>query len=300
MENNYPKVLLLGNGINRAFSSSGVSNDDFLKKISTDEFKDFKRENIPFPLEVVIRTNDGVDESVKNHSKEMYGSVNNDEQRRILRGILSMGFDHILTTNYSYELEMASLSDKKTLSDNMLKNMIEHTSEVSRAESMYLLHTYNSVEYDGHKNKIWHIHGEARKPDSMIIGHYYYGNLLFKYKELSDNRKDQYQRYQRSNTSIPIKSWLDAFILGDVYILGFGFDFAEMDLWWLINRKKREKAEHGKVYFYEPHDDTDIKIKLLNVYGVETRNLNITKCGKDEYSDFYIKAMNDIKRNLNL
>ena len=96
--------------------------------------------------------------------------------------------------------------------------MQRHTEETARAEAKFLLHTYNSVTYNGVTNQIWHIHGEARKPDSMIIGHYYYGNILFKYKELLDKRRSKYKYSQDHGEEFPIKSWLDAFILGDVYV----------------------------------------------------------------------------------
>ena len=54
----------------------------------------------------------------------------------------------------------------------------------------------------------------------------------------------------------------------DVYILGQGFDFAEMDLWWLVNQKAMQK--NGKMVFYEPKSDRtyDAKIELLKAYGV--------------------------------
>ncbi|MBR1433065.1 AbiH family protein [Ruminococcus sp.] len=99
------------------------------------------------------------------------------------------------------------------------------------------LHTYNSVLYGGKERRIWHIHGEARKPDSMILGHYYYGNLTAKIKNESDRLDDAYRR-----EGYKCKSWMDLFILGDVYIIGTALDVSEIDLWWLINRKARETA----------------------------------------------------------
>ena len=42
--------------------------------------------------------------------------------------------------------------------------------------------TYN--EADG--VPVWHIHWEARKHESIVVGHYWYGSLLAKYKTLTD------------------------------------------------------------------------------------------------------------------
>lgn len=308
-----PKILLLGNGINRAFAVGDVSWTELLKAITMnkevgielDRLKNEKnhliREIVPLPLEIVLRTDDNVNIAVKNAKENLYGALNNDEQKNFLRKILSAGFDCILTTNYSYELEMASLKDGVKLTDTRLKNIQKHTNPEKRAEAKYLLHTYNSVDYNGVQNQIWHIHGEARKPNSMIIGHYYYGNLLFKYKELLTKRRNSYHYSQENADTFEIKSWLDAFILGDVYILGFGMDFSEIDLWWLINRKKREKALHGEAIFYEPTSDGfNMKKKLLVDYDVTVKNLgySVNENCKIDYKNFYQDALADIEEQI--
>lgn len=70
-----------------------------------------------------------------------------------------------------------------------------------------------------------------------------------------------------------ISSWIDAFILGDVHILGFGYNVSEFDLWWLLDRKMREKAQKGTTHFYYYDEETktaDVrdKLNLLQCYGV--------------------------------
>lgn len=303
-----PQILLLGNGINRAFFEGAFAWNNFIKELSvyndsldktgTDD-KEISK--VPYPLQIVLRTGDNVDAAIKNAKFNLYGEVGNDEQRDVLRKILSMNFDHILTTNYSYELEMAALDRGVKLTDNRLKKtMQKHTKAVKSAEAMYLLHTYNSVDYNGAQNNIWHIHGEARKPDSMVIGHYYYGNLLFKYKKYFDKLKNHYSSSQEKGQEIEIKSWLDAFILGDVYILGFGMDFSEMDLWWLINRKKRERADHGMTVFYEPSPEGfNLKGKLLVDYDVTVKSMGYTQGDNTDYKSFYREALSDIENQIN-
>ena len=178
-----PQVLLLGNGLNQAYGAS--SWDQLMKTLSIRTDLPDKL-SIPRPLQAVLVTNDTVDTTMKRHANALYGGADNPEMADILRRLLSIGFDHILTTNYSYELEDAALPGAAK-SEYKLKKLMRHTSEVSRANSKYLLHTYNEVEYNGKTNNIWHIHGEARKPDSMIIGHYYYANLLYRYRSLLNN-----------------------------------------------------------------------------------------------------------------
>ena len=180
-----------------------------------------------------------------------------------------------------------------------------------------MLHSFNQITYNGVENKIWHIHGEARKFDSMVLGHYQYGSIFSKLKQYLEKTGKEYIKKQEKCESIEIQSWIDAFILGDVHVLGFGFDTSEFDLWWLINRKKREKASHGKVYFYEPiKKDFDERIELLKSLDVEIQDYGIVipdKLSKDApiseqnkrneeitqaYKRFYLCALEDIKKRI--
>lgn len=100
-----------------------------------------------------------------------------------------------------------------------------------------------------------------------------------------------------------IRSWIDSFILGDVYILGFGMNFSEFDMWWLLNRKKREKAQHGRVYFYEPGcGGFGEKEELLKLLDVEVIHCGIpnpqgSNAEKDrQFRLFYQCAIEDIQK----
>ena len=85
--------------------------------------------------------------------------------------------------------------------------------------------------------------------------------------------------------------------MGDVYILGFGLDLSEMDIWWLINCKKRNNPE-GKVYYIEPNMDLEKNVGkkvLLQTYGVEI----ITELVNDgEYRDYYNRMIDFIKEKI--
>lgn len=296
--NKCPQVLLIGNGINRAFG--GDSWTGILKRIS--KRNDIPIDNLksPMPLQAVLVTNNDIKTALDDHKKLFYGSINNTEQESVYQSILSLGLDHILTTNYSYELEIASL-DKDSISDYELLKMVSHTTAVKRAEAKYLLHTYNQCKYKGIDNKIWHIHGEARKQNSMVLGHYYYSNLLCRMKNYLDEKGSKYKKIQDTGQETSFDSWLDAFVLGNIYIIGFGYDLSEFDLWWLLNRKYSEKADKGKVYFFVPKsNEFDEKIELLKVMGVE-----IIDCGEslpsspqkdcsDKEKELYKNEINDI------
>ena len=311
--NNRPQVLFLGNGVNRAYNGGSWKN--LLKEISVRNDIDIDRLTSPMPLQAILVTNNDIQSSLKAYSKNLYGRVDSDTQKNILREILTARFDHILTTNYSYELEMVS-AGKTEISDYALEQMMQSSISSKRAESKYLVHTYNAVRCEGVDNKIWHIHGEARKPSSIILGHYYYGNLLVRMKEYLNGRRDAYKRHQEKKTNIQYSSWIDAFILGDVYILGFGYDLSEFDLWWLLERKEAEAADVGKVYYFTPEPyGLDEKLELLRVHkcvkicycgsrlppkpseNVDDREKdNYRQCCDEVYKSFYPNALNKINK----
>lgn len=295
-----PRVLLLGNGILKTFLTGGVSWGDLLKQYTKNPKigSDFESK-IPFPLQVVARTEDHVDEMCKAIKDTMWCLTLTENFRIFIQRILSLGFKDIITTNYGYEIE-SEICKVEKISDSKLKSIQWHSKDVLRGESKYLLHTCYPCTADDKESstvRVWHIHGEARKPDSMIIGHYYYGNLLSKYQVYLKNRSNTYKWNQEKCIAGQCHSWLDSFILGDVYILGFGFDLSELDLWWLLNRKKREKAEHGETVFYEPESDENYNVRLLlESYGCICESLNYSK--KNDREVNYQKFYEDVLKNM--
>jgi len=286
------QVLLLGNGLNRAFGGDSWSN--LLETIS--QRSDFNIGSLtsPMPLQAVLLTNNHLKEAMRNQQKAFWGELKTVEQHHALQSILEIGFDDILTTNYSYELESAA-NDAKSISPYQLKKMIHRSKE--KREVRYLLHTYNETQQNGRSTHVWHIHGESRLPDSMILGHYWYGNMLSKIKEYLTVCENRYQKTQQDGAKITYDSWVDSFILGDVYILGFGFDLSEFDLWWLLNRRMREKAITGTVYFYEYEQTPNReKIELLKLMGVQVVNIDLPDDA--DYKKFYLQAIEDIRQHV--
>ena len=321
-----PQVLVIGNGMNRAFGCDSWNN--FIKDIAkeTSGRTDLPDEmKAPMPMQAIIASKDALDcyfngekkgavstgkEKQEGRREKFYGFIKDEAQAKVVSGILGVGANHIITTNYSYELEMVTRPDYR-ITDQYLKKMMRCTkgNGSARAEARYLIHTYNEVQFQGKKTPIWHIHGEARKPNSMIMGHYYYGSLLTKIKEYSDRNCSRFSDKYRKNTAIEINSWIDAFILGDVYFLGIGMDMSELDLWWLINRKKREKAPTGNIYYFEPSSGEaafNEKYELFRAMEKEGMKVEIRDCGvtingktddekNRQYQLFYQKAADEIK-----
>lgn len=295
MGNDIPRVLLLGNGINRAFDSD--SWDELLNSIDRrGERYDIGNCRCPETLKAILVTGDNLEDALFNKKEELanLGTVKPEKQMRLLGRLINIGFDEILTTNYSYELETAALGQDK-VNERTLTAMRRHTADVKRCEQSLLLHTYNMIERNQAKTRIWHIHGEAREPDSMLLGAYYYGNLLGKIIDLSKKREKERGSFLPNKQHPEINSWAEAFLAGEVYILGFGFGFAESDLWWLLNRKKREHGSVGRTFFYElkPKDGVNrAKIDLLKLMNVEV--ISRTVEGGD-WESAYEWAVSDIE-----
>ena len=251
-------------------------------------------------------TGDTVDVRLRGATDTLYGKLGDPGHVEMLRALLELDFDHILTTNFSYELEMAAREDLHA-EDSWLKSIMHHTDPRRQAEAKYLLYTYADLRWKEHQTRLWHIHGEGRKPDSMILGHYYYANLLEKITAYLRGEGNRYALSQTLGEPTRIRSWADAFLLGDVYVLGFGFDVSEFDLWWLLNRKKKERAETGSTHFFSPAErlepgEVNEKEELLRVLDV-----TIHHCGTVRedgtplersacFRRFYVRAIAEIRQ----
>ena len=290
-----PKVLLLGNGLNRVYG--GASWAGLLARINRTDYTPDQVKGIPMPMQAVLLSDDHVDVSLKDLRRELTRYESHPWLEEQLRTLLSLPFDCVLTPNFTYELECAL--DPAFLSEPRRHRRYQrHTPAVERAERQFMLHTYYAMPAGDRAVPIFHIHGEARKPDSVILGHYYYGNLLFCYDDYLTRRAPG-GKYSVGRGGLTVHSWLDYFILGDVYALGFGFDTAEMDLWWLLCRKKRERAAHGDLYFIEPdRKAAETKHALLRAYDARCVTLGVSDPDNDGYKLFYEKAVGEIGRRL--
>ena len=291
-----PKVLLLGNGLSRAYNAGSWGHFLYSINRKKEEFPEPNQINMPMPLKIILLTDNHVGTAMKENKEYFLKGFYDELDKEIceqIKKLFDCGFDYILTTNYSYELEYTVYGDKFT--ENRLKS-IQRYVEVDKAEPKYQLHTFNQVNYEGKDIDIWHIHGEARKPDSMIIGSDYYSRLTSRVVELVA-KIDYDAKEGRDINKVTIKNWVEAMLLGDIFVLGFGYDYSEQDLWWLLNRKVNEtKLLKGKTYYYEPDSSEDIRIKksLLKVFDVVTEGLDMGYTDNFDYKDFYKAAIDDI------
>lgn len=287
-----PNVLLLGNGINQTFNKA--SWDDLLEKITTVELSVAEEKNLksmPYSLRPVILSNDTIDKQIDKIAPQMLRCEMSKEQALLIKEYVAADFDAILTTNYTYEIECAI---EESFECKYKARSKYRLTTVDGRNSKMNLHKCMNVLGDKTEHQIWHVHGEAARPNSMILGHYYYGKAL---SEIQTYAAEFMRRYKGCNSrglDIKPQSWIDYFLLGNVYIVGFGMDFSEIDIWWLVNYKKRHFQNIGKIYYFEPNlsDSSKQGIKMLSeAYGI---NVITETVNNGEYLSYYKKIINNI------
>ena len=290
-----PNVLLIGNGILRSCADINGFDcknwGDYLYNLSKNTLSEKQKKDIkdvPYSLKATLLAplND-----VSRHNKysNQFKTLEFSD-KSLLNNLVSLEFDAILTTNYTYEIENCfkdgfnRLKDKskyiKTISRNSMKNI----------DAKYLLHTFNQFD---NRPPIWHIHGEERRKTSIVLTHDEYSRLIHKLIEENIINKNKFIDYQ---TEIKYKSWLDYLLVSNLYIVGLGMDFSEFDLWWILNRRKREKAEVGKIVFFE---STNMKESIKNALrALDVEVIQFSDIHKDDYISLYKKATEYIKNEL--
>ena len=293
-----PKVLLIGNGLTYGTS---IPWGELIKRVSRTgvdvsqyEEIDSKGGHIKFQVPNTILTMATSDIKDKDRHRK-YTDILNLQTYPInqnIQRLMEIPFDAVLTTNYTYELE-ASLHERYTRLKPTSKRKYAATTK-KEADAKYLLHTYNRVSQTG--PDIWHIHGELRCPSSMILSHDEYARHISRVLQYNQKRGNDYEKYRQE---MRFKSWIDYFLLGDVFIIGLSMDFSEFDLWWLLGRRLREKTECGSIVFYEPmKEENRYKQLALADCGVTVENCNVNIDLGGTYDQFYQYAIKDLENRI--
>lgn len=280
-------VILLGNGINRAFS--GESWSKLIEKIAGEYNPDISFSDIsklPLPMQIIAATGDRVDKAMQSLSKQMNVTVTR-EQQDLLTEILKLPVEHILTANYTFELEQAA---KTPANFYQYRKIRRYTKDTTKKEKQFNLFRYYEAGSTG--KKIWHIHGDITTPSNIIMGNYYYGKLTHEIQTYVASFMRRVGVCKSHGAELKEKSWVDLFLAANVYVMGFGMDFCETDIWWLICCKKRNFPQ-TKVHLYLPGQDLSPENKaMLRTYGVDIVD---TVDFDGSYVRYYYNVVNHIK-----
>jgi len=280
------KTVLVGNGLNRF--APGYGWEDIIQELATFCGANEATRNgaAPFTLlyEQLVLCSEHLAKSEDDVKAEVARLLSSLRPSVLHELAVGCGATHILTTNYDYTLEAATGAPR----------VAAHT----RNESRYSLFR----AYAAGAARVWHLHGEVDKPSTIALGHDQYVGYLTKAKNYltSEQAKPLTGEYDHRSpfiaglrdfeTSARPFSWLDAFLRDDVHIVGFGLDYSEIALWWLLTYKRRLSWQHprtpkgvrvGRTTYYLTYPESlspadQAKLTLLRNLGVQVEPID---CG---------------------
>jgi hypothetical protein len=203
---------------------------------------------------------------------------------------MQIGFKNILTTNYDYTLESAG--------DYQAFNCS------AKNETKYSIHRRQCAG----ESSIWHIHGEERTAGSILLGYEHYAAYIQQmrnYVNGTDEKNDTISNQVTLSTNNAI-SWIDLFFTKDIFILGLGLDYTEIDLWWLLTYRARGKhwsrysanSNNRIVYICRRNEyiKNYSKMQVLESMGVHIEAFDLKS---NDWERFYEEALGYIENSQN-
>ena len=282
-----PKVLFLGNGILQ-LGHTNNSWEDLLKQISNKKELPKLKNIVTYAMQPEVVCDCEVEEIQRRISE----NIKEFPIHPYLQELLELPFDAVITTNYTYEIEQV-LSDGKWTKYKRKKAFTALNGEYKVNNNTFVCNVVETKS--GKMIPVFHIHGESERKHSMILSYYSYASALGRLISHNSKLKNTLFEHQKSGMDYECKSWLEMFIMADVYSVGFGFDTSEFDVWWAIERKSREKAHHGKLTAYMERKEECAQNYLFESMGVDNKIFEVVD---GNYEPLYRYAINDIKTML--
>ena len=284
-----PNVLLLGNGMLK-LGTGAQSWEKLLKSIKMRK-GDFNVNGIPMVMQPEVFCGVQV-EDIQRRVAETIKTA--DSTHPLLQELLMLPFDAFLTTNYTYEIEEI-LTGKPFTSYDRKKAFTALDGNSAANHNTFICNSIRTT--DGRQIPVFHIHGEKERKKSLVLSYYSYAkstSLLTKYNR---DLKNNLYECQQEEKAYKCKSWLDYFLIGNVWSVGFGLDVSEFDLWWAIERKARENAQHGyfKAFITEPKEKANAQKELLEAMDCKYVFYPPKNSG---YEGSYRQIIDDIKKDL--
>lgn len=298
-------VLFIGNSPNQVHGV-GQSWSDLLASLRTSASMtlDAKAHELkPFPLHFEEIRNrylaanpTQADIDVVSKVVELFGKM---KPNKIHAQLMRLAFSEVVTTNYDDCLERAM----------DVPSMPANFGIKERAYSLF-----RRVAVGG--KHVWHVHGDVSTPQSIVLGHDRYVESCAQMKRYMDleglkfARMDPVKAVFKQSDSIDLSkvhSWIDLFLTRDVHIVGFGLDFTEVDIWYLLSYRARHhktgskwisRLSDSKVFahmFVDPTKQREMqKIEVLRSFGVDVLEYSIAGSSYEEQWQKVLTALQSV------
>ncbi len=289
MRNNRKQSILFGNGLNR-LNTDNPSWDDLIKDIAKDAIdhnipNTLKYEAIilkePYREVALLAVSDGslmvtsggssigvqgdvVEEKLKKDIAERLKSF---ESNLIYDKIANLPADHYITTNYDNTLFKAKGPSAIDMH--------------YRQEKLYSIRRHYTFNVKYGRQQYWPMHGNVDSPKSIMLGFDHYCGALSKVEsyvkggyEMPEIGRLESMTNRLKKGIDEIYSWIDLFFISDVHIIGQQLAYEEMDLWWVLNKRRRIKQRDknlidNRIVLYPVSELTEDKKQLLKGFDVE-------------------------------
>lgn len=216
---------------------------------------------------------------------------------RIYDAISELPVSHLITTNYDNSF-FQSIGGEMVIKSKVV------------SEKKYSIK--RNYVIDNHKiglQHYWPIHGNIDSPSSIMLGYDHYCNSLSKIayyarggENLKGKRVDSIEQRLKEGISNPI-AWVDLFFISDVHIIGLGLNYDEMDLWWVLNKRRRTKWEdpkliNNKIFYYQVGKLTDSQNKVFSSFDINVEPLTPELLNMNDYMPRYESQIEVMKRNI--
>ncbi len=302
-------VLLLGNGVNQA---EGLSPDwnDLLKRIAREYgFAPEKSLSNTLGYELlenqILRKHPGLS-MTEIHRRIADGVATKEMMRRtdwtdtVHRRLMQLPVRTVLTTNYDYALERSV--------DPAFRPAY------NTRETTYSLRRFQRAG----ERIVYHIHGECGYPRSICLGFEHYAGSLQRIREgivgataLTKEAGAKGHTYLLADvlnglTPKPEPGWIYDFFTEDVYILGLNLDACEIDLWWLLSYRAKQKSMGkldvpNRIAYLDvsiPQDDAGTESIRRRRRLLEAFDVSHIACKGAGYPEKYDYACKWLKRNV--
>ncbi|WP_248799033.1 SIR2 family protein [Pseudomonas sp. MWU13-2105] len=285
--------LLLGNGVNRAALQKDWTQilRELASQFDADELiQHLGSKPLSMFIEELCARSAGVFRNTEHAVKVAFAKLLEqitpiEAHRRICNP-----FQVILTTNYDFTIEETFVGPL-------------YGPAFLYPESRYSLFR----RYLAGDKQVWHVHGDAARPSSMVLGYDQYAGSLQKIRnyvtEGVDIKKLGYRMsspVKNGNldftTNASIYSWVDHFLRDHLHIVGLGMDFTEIDLWWLLLHKRRRTNQTGKVFYYHAALDSGADTPVTSL--LRSLNVEVVPVVADSYVECYLRIADEIEHRI--